>query len=116
MKHFFLVVIQLPVWFLALFSEAKSFQYNPIIDVDTFWFHCLSASAKPTCRVEIYATLRRNPFLPWPGLHLFSIPYIRARSGDYSRVLLAWLEKVGLRKMPWRPVGFGRIKDPVRTS
>lgn len=89
---------------------------NTLVVGDTFGFHCRSGSAKPSCRVEIYATLRRNPFLPWAGLHLFSIPYIRARSGDYSLVLLAWLEKVGLRKMPWRPVGFGRIKDPVRTS
>ena len=89
---------------------------NTLVVGDTFGFHCRSVSPKATCRVEIYATLRRNPFLPWPGLHLFSIPYIRARSGDYSIVFLAWLEKVGLRKMPWRPVGDGRIKDPVKTA
>lgn len=116
MKYFFIIFLKLPIWFLALFSEAKSFQYNPIIDVDTFWFHCLSASVKPSCRVEIYATLRRNPFLPWPGLHLFSIPYSGGRSGDFSNVFFAWLEKVGLRKMPWIPVGFGRIKDAVRMA
>lgn len=88
---------------------------NTLVVADTMGFHCRSASNKPTCRVEIYATLRRNPFLPWSGLHLFSIPYIKVRSGSLSIQLLSWLEKVGLRKMPWRPVGEGAIKDPVRT-
>lgn len=88
---------------------------NTLVVGDTFGFHCRSVSTKATCRVEIYATLRRNPFLPWPGLHLFSIPYIRARSGDISIILLTWLEKIGLRRMSWHPVGQGGIKDPVRT-
>lgn len=88
---------------------------NTLVVGDTFGFHCRSLSTKATCRVEIYATLRRNPFLPWTGLHFLSIPYVRMRSGDISIVLLSWLEKIGLRKMPWRPVGEGKINDSART-
>lgn len=87
---------------------------NTLVVADTMGFHCRSASKKPNCRVEIYATLRRNPFLPWTGLHIFSIPYFKVRSGSLSIQFLSWLEKVGLRKMPWRSVGEGAIKDPVR--
>ncbi|MEQ1766090.1 MAG: phytanoyl-CoA dioxygenase family protein [Methylotenera sp.] len=95
--------------------EKMSVPANTLVVADTMGFHCRSVSNKPTCRVEIYATLRRNPFLPWPGLDLFSIPYFKARSGSMSIILLSWLEKIGLRKMPWRLVGKGSIKDPVRT-
>ncbi|HYN54810.1 MAG TPA: phytanoyl-CoA dioxygenase family protein, partial [Methylotenera sp.] len=57
---------------------------NTLVVADMFGFHCRSISPQATCRVEIYATLRRTPFLPWPGLHLFSIPYFKTRSGDLS--------------------------------
>lgn len=86
---------------------------NTLVVADTFGFHCRSHSTHATCRVEIYATLRRNPFLPFIGLDLFSIPYIKARSGDFSILWLSCLAKVGLRKMPWKPVGFGKIKDVI---
>ncbi|MEQ1529996.1 MAG: phytanoyl-CoA dioxygenase family protein [Methylococcales bacterium] len=84
---------------------------NTLIVADTFGFHCRSSSPRATCRVEIYATLRRNPFLPWVGLDLFSIPYLRKRSGDFSIILLSQLAKIGLRKMPWQPVGLGKINQ-----
>jgi len=83
---------------------------NTLVVADTFGLHCRSNSQHATCRVEIYATLRRNPFLPWVGFDLFSIPYIKRRSGDFSIFFLSCLAKVGLRKMPWKPIGFGKIK------
>ena len=33
-------------------------------------------SLRPSHRVEIYASLRRNPFIPWRGAHLFALPWI----------------------------------------
>lgn len=86
---------------------------NTLVVADTFGFHCRSSSSHATCRVEVYATLRRNPFLPWAGLDLFSIPYIKRRSGDFSILFLSHLAKIGLRKMPWKLVGLGKIKDVV---
>ena len=88
---------------------------NTLIVADMFGFHQRSISPNATCRVEIYATLRRNPFLPWLGLDIFSIPYFKRRSGDLSLKWLARLEKMGLGRMSWRPVGEGTIKAPVRS-
>ena len=88
---------------------------NTLIVADMFGFHQRSISAHATCRVEIYATLRRNPFLPWLGLDIFSIPYFKRRSGDLSLKWLTRLEKMGLGRMSWRPVGEGTIKEPVRS-
>jgi hypothetical protein len=88
---------------------------NTLIVADMFGFHQRSISTQATCRVEIYATLRRNPFLPWLGLDIFSIPYFKRRSGDLSVKWLAQLEKMGLRRMSWRYVGEGTIKEPVRS-
>lgn len=82
---------------------------NTLIVADTFGFHARTASAVPTCRVEIYASLRRNPFLPWLGLDPLSLPYVRERIGSMSIWGLEQLKKVGLAKMPWRPVGRMRI-------
>ena len=87
---------------------------NTLVIADTFGFHSRSSSHLATCRFEIYATLRRNPFLPWVGLDLFSFPYIKERSGNISIFLLSMFSKVGLRKMPWKPVGVGKVKDAVR--
>lgn len=84
---------------------------NTLVVADTFGFHCRSSSPHATCRVEIYATLRRNPFLPWVGLNFFSLPYIKNRSGHFSIVLLSLLSKIGLRKMPWKLTGWGKVKD-----
>lgn len=88
---------------------------NTLIVANMFGFHRRSISAHATCRVEIYATLRRNPFLPWLGLDIFSIPYFKRRSGDLSVKWLTMLEKFGLGRMSWRPVGEGTIKEPVRS-
>ena len=88
---------------------------NTLIVADTFGFHCRSSSPHATCRVEIYATLRRNPFIPWVGLDIFSIPFLKKRSGDFSIILLSQLAKIGLRKMPWKPVGLGKInQSPIK--
>lgn len=86
---------------------------NTLVVADTFGFHCRSSSPHATCRVEIYATLRRNPFLPWVGLDFFSLPYIKSRSGHFSIVLLSLLSKVGLRKMPWKLIGSGKVKEMI---
>ena len=88
---------------------------NTLIVADMFGFHRRSISAHATCRVEIYATLRRNPFLPWLGLDIFSIPYFKRSLGDFSISWLTKLEKLGLGRMSWRAVGEGTIKETVRS-
>lgn len=86
---------------------------NTLVVADTFGFHCRSNSSHAACRVEIYATLRRNPFLPFVNFDIFSIPFIKHSSGYFSIIFLSFLAKVGLRKMPWRIVGEGKVKDKI---
>jgi hypothetical protein len=76
---------------------------NTLIVADTHGFHARAPSARPTCRVEIWASGRRNPFLPWPGLDIWSIPGL----GE-SRIPLFWrmgdlLEAARIKPNFWRP-------------
>jgi hypothetical protein len=40
---------------------------NTLVVADTYGVHARGASAGPTARLEIWASTRRNPFLPWAG-------------------------------------------------
>ena len=75
---------------------------NTLIVADTHGFHARAPSARPTRRVEIWASGRRNPFLPWPGLDIWSIPAL-----GQQRIPLFWrygdmLEALNLKKNLWR--------------
>ncbi|MHA7777486.1 phytanoyl-CoA dioxygenase family protein [Roseibium sp. M-1] len=59
---------------------------NTLIVADTHGFHARAASERPSVRVGIYGSLRRNPFLPWTGLDLFNLPGLRGRQ---SRLYVA---------------------------
>ncbi len=54
---------------------------NTLVVADTSGFHGRTPSPNPTVRVEIYATLRRNPYLPWLGWHLANLPFLRSHLG-----------------------------------
>jgi hypothetical protein len=58
---------------------------NTLVVADTSGFHRRTPSPKNTVRVEIYMSLRRNPF--WAGLYpsLLGLPYIKNRWAS-----LAW--------------------------
>jgi hypothetical protein len=76
---------------------------NTLIIANTHGFHARGASVRPSCRVEIWASGRRNPFLPWVGLDPWSI----AALGD-RRVPLYWrvrdlAEGIGLKGNVWQP-------------
>ena len=46
---------------------------NTLVIGDTYGFHARSpAVGKAAFRIEIYASLRRNPFLPWTGFISYS--------------------------------------------
>jgi len=84
---------------------------NTLIVADTHGFHARSPSYKATTRIEIYGSHRRNPFLPFTGLHLASLPFV---AGNMHRVALS-LERLGgrlgLKGSPWKPVGAGRLDE-----
>lgn len=85
---------------------------NTLIVADTSGFHARTASPGPTHRVEIYATLRRTPFMPWVGGHTLALPPISGRHTALDTALQESLERAGLGRSPWRPVGCVGPFDP----
>jgi hypothetical protein len=87
---------------------------NTLIIADTSGFHARTASPNPTCRVEIYATLRRTPFLPWTGAHTLALPPIAGRHDRLEAGMEQFIERAGLGRSAWRPVGAIGPFDPPR--
>lgn len=58
---------------------------NTLIVADTLGFHARSPAARPSVRVELWAYVRRNPFLPWTGLNIGNLPGLRHR-----RISVLW--------------------------
>lgn len=84
---------------------------NTLIVADTHGFHARCASYKDTTRVEIYGSLRRNPFLPITGMHLASLPFIKSR---VNRLIIDGMKlrgKLGLKGSPWSPAGLGKALE-----
>jgi len=78
---------------------------NTLIVADTFAFHGRTPSAKPTIRSEVHWHMRRNPFLPWTGADVMSLPIVRDRGMPMLMDLADVGEKtIGMRNV-WRPVG-----------
>jgi hypothetical protein len=77
---------------------------NTLIIADTSGFHARSESARPTHRVEIYATLRRTPFVPWTGGHTLALPPI---SGRHTRLHSMF------GGATWKPVGAVGAFEPA---
>jgi len=59
---------------------------NTLVVADTHGFHARAASKRPSVRVGIYGSLRRNPFLPWTGLDPFDLPGLK---GQQARLFVA---------------------------
>ncbi|KZM48507.1 phytanoyl-CoA dioxygenase family protein [Labrenzia sp. OB1] len=55
---------------------------NTLVVADTHGFHARATSERPSVRVGIYGSLRRNPFLPWTGMDLFNLPGLRGRQSS----------------------------------
>ena len=80
---------------------------NTLVVADTHGFHARSPSPKATTRIEIYGSLRRNPFLPVPLPSPASLPGLRGRTNRVVIDGLAAMQRLGLRGSPWRPKGMG---------
>jgi hypothetical protein len=76
---------------------------NTLIVADTFGFHARAPSDRATTRIELFGYSRRNPFLPFTGLDIWSLPSIAER-----RVPLLWLTHDIYRRwigQPWAKAG-----------
>lgn len=89
--------------------EALAVPGNTLVVADTVGFHARGASAWPGERVEIWSYARRNPFLPWLGGDLLSLPGLAERRVNWLWAVRDTLEKrIG---QPWREVGVRAATD-----
>jgi hypothetical protein len=87
---------------------------NTLIVADTSGFHRRNPSPRPTRRVELYATLRRSPFLPFTGGHLAALPPFSGHFAQLEAALQMGVERLGLARSPWRPVGPAGAYEPAK--
>jgi hypothetical protein len=85
---------------------------NTLVVADTHGFHARGQSAGPTQRVEIWASGRRNPFLPWTGLDPWTIDALGQR-----RTPMFWrtrdaLQALGIQPNHWRKMTDMSAFDP----
>lgn len=85
---------------------------NSLVVADTVGFHARGASVRPSVRVEIWTYGRRNPFLPWPGLDVGSVPGIAERRIPWMWQARDLMAKTGLGAQPWKNAGRIRPQDP----
>ena len=84
---------------------------NTLVVADTHGFHSRVHSPHSTVRIEIYASLRRNPYLPawWP--HGGSLPGVRGRTDRAAAEAMAWRGRLGGKGSPWRDIGRGAVDE-----
>ncbi|GAA0772915.1 phytanoyl-CoA dioxygenase [Roseibium denhamense] len=87
---------------------------NTLIVADTFAFHGRTPSAKPTVRSEIHWHMRRNPFLPWTGLDVKSLPFVKGREMPLFMSLADFAEAKFNQRNIWRPVGSVDVRAPAQ--
>jgi len=85
---------------------------NTLVAADTYGFHARGDSDHATLRVEIWAYCRRTPFLPWTGFGLLSLGPVAARRAIWLGRSLDLLDRLGLAKQHWIPVGRRRPTEP----
>ena len=75
---------------------------NTLVVADTYGFHARGPTAAPAARVEIWASGRRNPFLPWTGLDPWSLGALGLFKPAVYWKSVDLLERLGLGRQRWR--------------
>jgi len=92
-------------------AEAITVAGNTLVVADTVGFHARGAAAQSGERVELWSYARRNPFLPWLGGDLLSIPGLAERRIPWLWSFRdRWEARIG---QPWRSVG---VRTPTDTE
>eukprot|EP00903_Cladosiphon_okamuranus_P001777 g1775.t1 len=84
---------------------------NTLVVADTFAFHGRTPSDKPTIRSEIHWHMRRNPFLPWTGGDIKSLPFLKDRGMPLLMDLADAAEKTLKMRNVWRSVGDVKVRS-----
>jgi hypothetical protein len=85
---------------------------NTLVVIDTCGFHARGSSDRPTVRAEIWAYVRRTPFVPWTGFDLLSWKPLAVRRAAWLPRIVDRLDRLGLRRQHWLPAGRKRPIDP----
>ena len=92
---------------------------NDKVVADVSGFHGRTPSPSPTLRFEVHAALRRNPFLPWLGLHVWNLPLLNSHLGTIERMVCHLVERHNLRKFGfrgfWPLSGYKKINAPFNS-
>ena len=94
--------------------EAKRFAVpaNTLVVLDTCGFPARGSSTSPTVRAEIWAFVRRTPFVPWTGFDLLSWKPLAIRRTGWMSAIVDRLDRLGIRKQHWQSAGRRRPIDP----
>lgn len=71
---------------------------NTLVVADTHGFHARGPSPGPTMRVEIWASSRRNPFLPWTGFDPWRMQALNVRRIGLLYGWLDLLDQLGIKR------------------
>ncbi|MAL24946.1 MAG: phytanoyl-CoA dioxygenase [Croceicoccus sp.] len=90
-------------------AEGLAVPANTLVVADTGGFHARGAAAQAGERGEIWSYARRNPFLPWLGGDLLSLPGVAERRVGW---LWAFRDRFAAQiGQPWQPAGVRRAID-----
>jgi hypothetical protein len=84
---------------------------NTLVVGEMTGFHARGSTVRPTIRYEIYASSRRNPFLPIAGLDVWSLPFLKRRKVARFWWLLGLRERFGLGRSQWEDAGLVTASD-----
>lgn len=93
--------------------QAVAVAANTLVVADTLGFHARARSERASTRVTFHTYIRRNPFLPWTGLDLKSLPGLKGRELDLYLAFQDWSRRLTGRGAPWRAVGPVKVDSPA---
>lgn len=105
---------------LARIGAAKPKRFavpaNTLVVGDTYGFHARRRSTRPSCRIEIWAYSRHNPFLPWTRFGLSWPPQLAAYAAPIGWWLMELRGRVGLPAPQFRRVRVAPADPPAPWS
>ena len=84
---------------------------NTLVAIDTSGFHARADSDHPTLRVELWAYVRRSPFVPWAAAGPLSWRPLAIRRMAWLAAAVDRLAARGAMIQHWRPAGRRRPGD-----
>lgn len=77
-------------------AHVAAVEPNTLVVADTGGLHRRMPSPAPTVRIEVYLSLRRNPYFAWCTPGLLDLPILRKRWGTWAYAAYGQLLKAGL--------------------